>query len=58
MFNREVHVFTLENAHKPRKAYRKAMHLMGTNTAKYHFYRRSDFTDIWGATEPGSGQYS
>ena len=54
MFNREVHVFTLENAHKPsRKAYRKAMHLMGTNTASTISIGDQIFTDIWGANRAG-----
>lgn len=54
MFNKDIHVYTLENAHKPsRKAYRRAMHLMGTNTASTISVGDQIFTDIWGANRAG-----
>ena len=53
IFNREVSRF--ENAHK---AFKKGLSegnasYRETNTASTIFYRRSDFTDIWGANRAG-----
>lgn len=50
MFNKNIRVFYIHKAHKPRTAnYRKAMHLMKTKRENTLFVGDQIFTDIWGA---------
>jgi len=54
MFNEEVQVHFIENAHKPStKNYLKAMELMGTDQANTIFIGDQLFTDVWGAKRAG-----
>ena len=54
MFNRDVHVFTIENAHKPMTAnYKRAMELMGTDVRNTIFIGDQLFTDVFGANRAG-----
>lgn len=50
LFNQDIHVKFIENAHKPSvKNYRKAMQMMGTNTGNTLFVGDQLFTDVYGA---------
>ena len=54
MFNRDVQVHYIEDAHKPsRKNYLKAMELMGTDLSDTVFIGDQLFTDVWGAKKAG-----
>lgn len=54
MFNRDVQVDFIENAHKPSpKNYRRAMERMGTDTSNTLFIGDQLFTDIYGAKRAG-----
>ena len=54
MFNREIQVNFIENAHKPsRKNYRKAMELMKTREKNTLFVGDQHFTDVYGAKRTG-----
>ena len=54
MFNRDVQVHYIEDAHKPsRKNYLKAMELMGTDLSDTVFIGDQLFTDVWGAKRTG-----
>ena len=54
MFNRDVHVYTIENAHKPLPGnYRRAMQLMGTDENTTIFIGDQLFTDVYGANLAG-----
>lgn len=54
MFNRDVQVHFIENAHKPSpKNYRRAMERMGTDTSNTLFIGDQLFTDIYGAKRAG-----
>lgn len=54
MFNQDIHAQYIFNAHKPRTInYKKAMCLMGTDTASTLFVGDQIFTDIWGANRAG-----
>ena len=54
MFNRDVLVHYIEDAHKPsRKNYLKAMELMGTDLSDTVFIGDQLFTDVWGAKKAG-----
>lgn len=54
MFNEEIHVNFIENAHKPSvKNYEKAMELMGTNKKNTLFVGDQLFTDVFGAKRTG-----
>ncbi len=54
MFNREIQVNFIENAHKPsRKNYRKAMELMKTREKNTLFVGDQLFTDVYGAKRTG-----
>ena len=54
MFNRDVQVSFIENAHKPSvKNYRRAMELMGTDETTTIFVGDQIFTDIYGANRAG-----
>ena len=54
MFNRDVQVHYIEDAHKPsRKNYLKAMELMGTDLSDTVFIGDQLFTDVWGANRAG-----
>ncbi len=54
MFNREIQVNFIENAHKPsRKNYRRAMELMKTNQKNTLFVGDQLFTDVYGARRTG-----
>ena len=54
MFNRDVQVHFIENAHKPSvKNYRRAMELMGTDETTTIFVGDQIFTDIYGANRAG-----
>lgn len=54
MFNKEVQVHFIENAHKPsRKNYLKACRLMGTRPAATLFVGDQLFTDVYGAKRSG-----
>ena len=54
MFNEEIQVNFIENAHKPsRKNYEKAMELMGTNKKNTLFVGDQLFTDVYGARRTG-----
>lgn len=54
MFNRDVQVHFIEDAHKPsRKNYLKAMELMGTDLSNTMFIGDQLFTDVYGAKRTG-----
>ena len=54
MFNKDVQVHFIENAHKPStKNYLKAMGLMGTDKDNTVFVGDQLFTDVWGAKRTG-----
>lgn len=54
MFNREIQVDYIFNAHKPSvKNYRKAMEIMGTDEESTVFIGDQLFTDVWGAKRAG-----
>lgn len=54
MFNREIQVHFIENAHKPsRKSYFKAMEQMGTGVSDTLFVGDQLFTDVYGANRAG-----
>ena len=54
LFNQDIHVKFIENAHKPSvKNYRKAMQMMGTNTGNTLFVGDQLFTDVYGARHTG-----
>ncbi len=54
MFNREIQVHFIENAHKPsRKSYLRAMELMHTDRATTLFVGDQLFTDVYGARRTG-----
>ena len=54
MFNKDVHVHYIENAHKPSvKNYKKAMKLMNTDEKNTIFIGDQIFTDIYGANRAG-----
>ena len=54
MFNKDVHVYYIENAHKPSvKNYKKAMKLMNTDEKNTIFIGDQIFTDIYGANRAG-----
>ena len=54
MFNRDVQVHYIEDAHKPsRKNYLKAMELMGTDLSDTVFIGDQLFTDVYGAKRTG-----
>ena len=54
MFNDKVHSRYIYKAGKPCvKSYRKAMELMGTDTATTFFVGDQLFTDVWGAKKAG-----
>ena len=58
MFNRDVQVHYIEDAHKPsRKNYLKAMELMGTDLSDTVFIGDQLFTDVWGAKKCGIVTY-
>ena len=54
MFNDDVHVHFIENAHKPStKNYQKAMKLMHTDLTSTMFIGDQLFTDVYGAKRCG-----
>ncbi len=54
MFNRDVNVHYIYNAHKPSvQNYQKAMELMGTDLDTTLFVGDQLFTDVWGAKRTG-----
>ncbi len=54
MFNEEIKVHFIENAHKPsRKSYHRAMELMGTDLRTTLFVGDQLFTDVYGARRTG-----
>lgn len=54
MFNQEIQVKFIEDAHKPStKNYVKAMEMMGTNTTNTLFVGDQLFTDVFGARRTG-----
>ncbi len=54
MFNQDVNVYYIENAHKPAvKNYRKAMELMHTDENTTMFIGDQLFTDVYGAKRAG-----
>ena len=54
LFNQDIHVKFIENAHKPSvKNYRKAMQMMGTTTGNTLFVGDQLFTDVYGARRTG-----
>jgi HAD superfamily phosphatase (TIGR01668 family) len=54
MFNKDIGVHTICNAHKPGKeGYRMAMKEMGTNKKNTLFIGDQLFTDVWGAKRCG-----
>lgn len=54
LFNQDIHVKFIENAHKPSvKNYRKAMQMMDTNTGNTLFVGDQLFTDVYGARRTG-----
>lgn len=54
MFNRDVQVHFIENAHKPStKNYMAAMERMGTDRSNTIFIGDQLFTDVWGARRAG-----
>ena len=58
MFNRDVQVHYIEDAHKPsRKNYLKAMELMHTDLSNTMFIGDQLFTDVYGANRTGIYSY-
>lgn len=56
MFNRDIQVDYVYNAHKPStKNYVKAMEIMGTDRSNSLFIGDQLFTDVWGAKRAGIG---
>ena len=54
MFNEEIQVNFIENAHKPSvKSYRRAIKMMGTNKSNTLFVGDQLFTDVYGAKRTG-----
>ncbi|MDD6324592.1 MAG: YqeG family HAD IIIA-type phosphatase [Lachnospiraceae bacterium] len=54
LFNQDIHVKFIENAHKPSvKNYRKAMQMMGTDAENTLFVGDQLFTDVYGAHRTG-----
>lgn len=54
MFNREIQVSFIENAHKPSvKSYQRAMEMMGTCLENTLFVGDQLFTDVFGARRTG-----
>ena len=54
MFNKDVQVHAIWNAHKPSISnYEKAMELMGTDKSNTIFVGDQLFTDVWGAKRTG-----
>lgn len=54
MFNKDVQVHYICNAHKPStKNYEKAMDMMGMNRSNTIFIGDQLFTDVWGAKRTG-----
>lgn len=54
MFNEDVQVHYIYNAHKPSTVnYEKAMQLMGTDKSNTIFIGDQLFTDVWGAKRTG-----
>lgn len=54
MFNKDVNVYYIENAHKPSvKNYKKAMELMNTDRRSTMFIGDQLFTDVYGAKRAG-----
>lgn len=54
MFNKDVQVYFIENAHKPSvKNYKKAMEMMGTDCSNTKFIGDQLFTDVYGAKRSG-----
>ena len=54
MFNEEIQVHFIENAHKPSvKNYRRAMELMQTDLKSTLFVGDQLFTDVYGANRAG-----
>ncbi len=54
MFNRDIQVHFIENAHKPsRKSYIRAMEQMGTDVSNTLFVGDQLFTDVYGANRAG-----
>lgn len=54
MFNDDVHVYYICDAHKPSTAnYEKAMELMSTDKTNTIFIGDQLFTDVWGAKRTG-----
>ena len=58
MFNRDVQVHYIEDAHKPsRKNYLKAMELMHTDLSNTMFIGDQLFTDVYGAKRTGMANF-
>ena len=54
MFNKDVDVYYIFNAHKPSTAnYKRAMEIMHTNRKNTLFVGDQLFTDVWGAKRAG-----
>ena len=54
LFNRDVNVHAIYNAHKPSvQNYQRAMELMGTDLQNTLFVGDQLFTDVWGAKRTG-----
>ena len=54
MFNKDVDVYYIFNAHKPSTAnYKRAMEIMHTNRRNTLFVGDQLFTDVWGAKRAG-----
>ncbi len=54
LFNRDIQVPFIENAHKPSvKSYQKAMQMMGTTPSNTLFVGDQLFTDVYGARRAG-----
>lgn len=54
LFNKDVNVFAIPNAHKPAKTnYLRAMELMETDLSNTIFVGDQLFTDVWGAKRTG-----
>ena len=58
MFNEEIQVHYICNAHKPSTVnYEKAMQMMGTDKGNTLFVGDQLFTDVWGAKRTGITNY-
>lgn len=58
MFNEEIGVHYIYNAHKPSTVnYEKAMQMMGTDKTNTVFVGDQLFTDVWGAKRTGITNY-